>query len=141
MKKMALREAQGVYEIAIDDETLTHEKIVLERDGEPVAVVVPIGEYEELHVLQQDRERRHKADLEAFERERKAYDQLEPKLIPEYEGLYVAIRDGQVIDSDSDEMTLVMRVYEKFGYGPMYVRKVGAPLPVRRLPSPRIIRT
>jgi len=141
MKKMALREAQGVYELTIDDEALAHEKIVLERDGEPVAVVVPIGEYEQLHVLQRARDRRHNADLEAFERERAAYEHLEPELLPKYEGLYVAIRDGQVIDSDSDETTLVMRVYEKFGYGPMYVRKVGAPLPVRRLPSPRVLRT
>ena len=33
-------------------------------------------------------------------------------------------------------MALVQRVYEKFGYGPMYVRKVGVPLPVRRVSSP-----
>jgi hypothetical protein len=76
---------------------------------------------------------------EAFEREREAYTKLAESLRPAYDGLYVAIRDGQVIDSDTDELTLIARIYDRFGYGPVYIRQVGRPLPVAHIPSPRLV--
>jgi PHD/YefM family antitoxin component YafN of YafNO toxin-antitoxin module len=143
MKKVVLREPRAPYTLSVEDETFGHEPVILERDGQPVAALVPIAEYEAFRAWREaeERRRRRQAQMEAFEREREAYERLEPELLPKYKGLYVAIRNGQVVDSDPDEMTLVMRVYEKFGYGPMYVRKVGAPLPVRRIVSPRVIRS
>ena len=141
-KRLTLRESHPPYTLSIEEEDiLGREPIVLERDGQPVAAIVSLAEYGDFRAWQesQDRERRGQADL-ALERERAAYERLEPKLLPLYKGQYVAIREGQVIDSDPDEMALVRRVYEKLGYGPMYVRKVGAPLPVCRVSSPRIVR-
>lgn len=142
-KRLTLRESHPPYTLSIEEEDiLSEEPIILERDGQPVAAIVPLAEYGEFRAWQesQDRERRGQADLEAFEREREAYERLEPELLTLYKGQYVAIREGQVVDSDPDEMALVRRVYEKLGYGPMYVRKVGAPLPVYRIGSPRIVR-
>jgi len=142
-KRLTLRESHPPYTLSIGEEDiLGQELIILERDGQPVAAIVSLTEYEAFRAWQeaQDQERRQQVDMDAFEREREAYERLEPELLPLYKGQYVAIREGQVIDSDPDEMTLVQRVYEKLGYGPMYVRKVGAPLPVRRISSPRIVR-
>lgn len=48
MKKSMLRETLGTYILTIDKETLTHDPVVLERDGRPVAVILPIAEYEAL---------------------------------------------------------------------------------------------
>jgi PHD/YefM family antitoxin component YafN of YafNO toxin-antitoxin module len=138
-KRLTLRESHPPYTLSIEEEdVLGQEPVILERDGQPVTAIVSLAEYEAFRVWQEtrDRERPGQADLEVLEREREAYEQLEPELLPLYKGQFVAIREGQVIDSDPDEMALVQRVYEKFGYGPMYVRKVGALLPVSRISSP-----
>jgi PHD/YefM family antitoxin component YafN of YafNO toxin-antitoxin module len=42
MKKLTLKETQAPYEVALDD---TSEVVILERNGEPVAAIVPIAEY------------------------------------------------------------------------------------------------
>ena len=46
MKKLILREPRAPYTLNVDDETLGHEPVILERDGKPVAALVPIAEYE-----------------------------------------------------------------------------------------------
>lgn len=141
MREISLKEAQAQYGLTADESTLGQEPILLRRNSEPVAAIVPIDEYEAFRAWREaeERRKRQQAIQEAFERERAAYAQLEESLRPQYEGLYVAIRGGQVVDSDADELTLITRVYERFGYGSMYVRKVGAPLPVMRVPSPRLV--
>jgi PHD/YefM family antitoxin component YafN of YafNO toxin-antitoxin module len=142
-KRLTLRERCPPYTLSIEGEDiLGQESIILERDGQPVAAIVSLAEYEAFRAWQeaQDRERQRQANMEGLEREREAYERLEPELLTVYKGQYVAIREGQVVDSDPDEMALVQRVYERLGYGPMYVRKVGAPLPVRRIGSPWIVR-
>lgn len=46
MKKVTLRESKAPYTLAVDDETLAQEPVILERDGRPMAVIVPLAEYE-----------------------------------------------------------------------------------------------
>ena len=141
MREISIKEVQVQYGLTVDESVLGQEPLLLRRHGELVAAIVPIAEYEAFLAWREaeERRKRRQAIQEAFERERVAYAQLEESLRPQYEGLYVAIRGGQVVDSDADELTLITRVYERFGYGPMYVRKVGAPLPVVRIPSPRVV--
>ena len=50
MKKVVLRETQAPYTLTIDDATLTNEPVILEREGRPVAVLVPIAQYEAFRV-------------------------------------------------------------------------------------------
>ena len=38
---------------------------------------------------------------------------------PRYNGNYVAIVNGKLVDSDPDKTILVKRAYEKFGYRPI----------------------
>ena len=58
MKKIMLRESQAPYTLTLDEKTLTHESVILERDGQPVAALVPTAEYEAFHAWQQAQERR-----------------------------------------------------------------------------------
>jgi hypothetical protein len=53
MKKIVLRESQAPYTLFVDDETLSHETVILERDGQPVAALLPITEYEAFRVWRQ----------------------------------------------------------------------------------------
>ncbi len=46
MRRVILRESHPPYTVTVDDETLAHEPVILERDGRPVAVLIPIAEYE-----------------------------------------------------------------------------------------------
>ena len=70
----------------------------------------------------------------------KSIDHLQGGAECEYEGKYVAVLNGQVVDSDGDERALVQRVYQKFGYQPMYVQLVTlGSLPVHRLVSPQVV--
>ncbi len=65
-----------------------------------------------------------------------AFERLRKNLETEYWGKFVSIVGGKVVDADFDETRLVMRVYQKFGYVPMYVRQIGAELPVDEIPGP-----
>lgn len=59
------------------------------------------------------------------------------ELLADYEGKYVAFRDGKVLDSDLDRLTLARRFYGKYGYVPACIAKVSAETRVVRAPIPR----
>ncbi len=66
------------------------------------------------------------------EREYQAFLRLLPHLLSTHQGKYVAIHDGQVVDSDSDDIVLVQRVHARVGYVPIHVGLVtDRPLVVR----------
>jgi|SRR5215813_2015788 len=74
-----------------------------------------------------------------FEAEKSAFEAMREKLLVQYEGQYVAIYKGQVVDHDSDKLRLGLRVYSQFGYQPIYVQLVTSEgLPVKRIVSPQI---
>ena len=55
-----------------------------------------------------------------------------------YTGKYVAVYDGQVIDSDSDRLALYRRIRERLGREPVLITEGGdRPIPVYRVRSPR----
>jgi len=57
-----------------------------------------------------------------------------------WRALALGLNDGEE-PSDVDERALVQRVYQKFGYQPMYVQLVTlGSLPVYRLMSPQVVR-
>ena len=55
-----------------------------------------------------------------WERERRTFLNLESALLQTHSGKFVAIHDGEVVDSDADEVQLGLRVYGKYGYVPIY---------------------
>jgi hypothetical protein len=76
-----------------------------------------------------------------WEKERHAFLQLLPTLLQTHRGKYVAIHDGQVVDSDSKLIPMALRVYERHGYVPIYMDLVTEQPPVVRIPHYRIIRS
>ncbi len=71
------------------------------------------------------------------ERERAAFFRLLPELLTTHRGQYVAIHDGQVVDSDADDIALVRRVHARVGYVPLHVGLVTDAPPVGRMPRYR----
>lgn len=77
-----------------------------------------------------------KAD-EQFEREVIAYEALWPKLRKTHAGKWVAVKGGQVIDSDADEWRLVKRVRARFPREVVFFTQVlpDTPYPIVDIPG------
>jgi len=80
------------------------------------------------------REQREKA--RTFEEERAAFHRLKDSLLDTYKGQYVAILNGQFVDSGTDPVDVAMRVYARFGYVPLYVGLVSEQPELVEFPSP-----
>lgn len=84
------------------------------------------------------REARRAKIAEEFE----AYQAMHPQLKEKLWGKHVAIHDGQLIDSDSDAMTLVQRVRQKFGRIPILFTEVREnPVQEFVIRRPRLVRS
>lgn len=76
-----------------------------------------------------------------WDRDKRAFWEMRESLLPEYEGKYVAVYRGEVVDSDEEDIALTDRFYRRYGYVPVYCQLVtNGALPVYRVRSPRIIR-
>lgn len=134
VKTIRIAEAQAECKLAVDEAQLAQETIILERDGEPVAAIIPFREYREFIAWREQREK-----TRTFEEERAAFYRLKDRLLDTHKGQYVAILDGQVVDSGTDPVELVMRVYDRFGYdAPVYVGLVSEGPEIVDFPSPEI---
>jgi hypothetical protein len=60
-----------------------------------------------------------------FWKEVTAFNRLPQSMIDEHYGRYVAVYQGNIVDSDTDEGELALRFYRTFGYVPVYIHKVG----------------
>src|SRR5437870_1003608 len=69
-----------------------------------------------------------------WEKEYRAFLRLLPQLLQKQRGQYVAIHNGQVVDSDDDEIALALRVIAKVGPVPVHIDRV-----VERPPIPERI--
>ena len=73
-------------------------------------------------------------------REKCAFQALLPGLMSTHKGLFVAIHDGQVVESGSNKLAVGGRAYARFGYVPIFVTLVtDRPLAPERIPSPRTL--
>jgi len=74
-----------------------------------------------------------------WRREQRAFRHLLPELLKTHRGQYVAIHEGQVVESGSDKLDIAGRAYARFGYVPIYVSLVTQePVPPVRITSPRL---
>lgn len=76
-----------------------------------------------------------------MEHEQQAYERLHGDLVRQYEGQYVAIHGGQLIDHDPDQSALVRRLDAHYPNEVVHVRQVSSEVeePVLRARSPRLI--
>jgi hypothetical protein len=65
-------------------------------------------------------------EISKGEREFQAFRRLLPQLLATHAGKYVAIHEGQVIDTDTDDIALIRRVHARIGYVPIHVALVTA---------------
>lgn len=73
-----------------------------------------------------------------WERERREFMRLKPSLMATHQNQYVAIHEGQVVESGEDQIEVALRAYRRHGYVPIYVGHVSNDPPrVARIPSPR----
>jgi len=63
-----------------------------------------------------------------FQEQKEAFQQIPPLLLEQYRGQFVASRNGNIVDSDSDLDSLVSRFFTRHGDVPVYVTKVGSPI-------------
>jgi hypothetical protein len=75
--------------------------------------------------------------LSKGEREYQAFRRLLPSLLTIHRGSFVAIHDGEVVDSGDDDIELVQRVHKRVGYVPIYVGLVTDEQPPGRIPHYR----
>ena len=139
-KTVSLKEAQATYSLSLDKADLEQGPFILEHEGEPVAAIVPITEFREFEAWRKQKDRTRARSDETFERERAAFERLKPELLKTHRGKFVAVVNEQVVDVDSDRVKLVLRVYDRFGYRPIYVQLVKEHPPRLRLPSVWIAR-
>jgi hypothetical protein len=136
-----IREVQTPYTLSSNDQLIGRETIILQRDGQPIAAVVPYTEYQEFLAQRKDA-----ATLEPisndpqFERERAAFQKLLPELLKEHRGKWVAIVDEKVADVGPDFSSVIQRIRARFGKRPVCVQEVLETPRVYNLPSPHIIR-
>jgi hypothetical protein len=79
------------------------------------------------------------AAISKWEEEYHAFLKLSPALAQTYRNKWVAIHNGEVVDSGEERIPLALRAYSHVGYVPIYVGHV-PPNPGRsvRIPSPRL---
>ena len=71
--------------------------------------------------------------------EQRAFHRLLPDLLKTHYRQFVAIHNGQVVESGPDKLEVAARAYARFGYVPIFVTLVAEQAPVIRVPSPRVV--
>jgi len=68
-----------------------------------------------------------------WQREYDAFRRLLPQLLTTHQGRYVAIHDGQVVETGDDKLALALRVLKKVSNVAIHVGLVSAePVPIER---------
>ena len=141
MAPRALREVNAPYTVNSEDEAIGRDTIIIRRDGEPVAVVVPYAEYAELLARSSAQPSEPVSDNLDFERERAAFRRLLPELLKAHRGEWVAIVDEQALEFGPDFGSVILRVRERFGQRPVYVQEILEKPRVYKFGSPHVIRS
>lgn len=141
MKTLTLRESSAPYTLTVDNDFFGQEPVILQRDGRPVVVIIPIAEYEALRArpaMQQGETQMQGPGAVAGNRA--AFLAMKGQLLQSHSGQYVAFKDGQLVGADSDDRALVKRLYHQFGVVPLYVKLVEDEEHLYHLSSPRKVR-
>lgn len=76
---------------------------------------------------------------EKWEREYAAFLEMLPELLQTHRNRFVAVHEERVVDCGDDKIALALRVYEKYGYIPIYVGLVSVERPIVRIPTFRVL--
>ncbi len=141
MAPRILKEVNAPYTVNPEDETIGRETVIIRRNGEPVAVLMPYTEYTELLARQDVPSSAPISDNPGFERERAAFHHLLPELLKAHRGEWVAVVNEQAVEFGPDFGSVILRVRERFGQRPVYVQEILERPRVYKFGSPRVIRS
>jgi len=115
--------------------------LVLQKRGERKkneVIAQLLKEYVEQEVFPSDPQQLE--HLICIEEMRASFLQARNDLIrdPRYNGKYVAVLQGAVVDCDEDKRRLARRVYERHGYIPIYIDMVAPSERRVEIPSPEL---
>ena len=79
-----------------------------------------------------------RSEPSGFEKDRRTFQRLLPKLLRQYRGRYVAVYNGRIVDQDKSDESLVARMFQKFGDADFYIGHVEKTPIVYELPSPEL---
>ena len=140
MASRIVKEANAPYIVNPDDEAIGRDTIVIRRNGEPVAVVLPYADYAKLVEHEHEQSVAPAAPSTAFERERAAFHRILPELLNSHRGEWVAIVEEQAVEFGPDFSSVIRRVRERFGQRPVYVQEILEKPRVYKIESPLVIR-
>jgi len=108
---------------------------ILDILGKLLEGLIKRHEYREITTSKEDLEYK---DQRIWKKERNAFAMMKNVLLVEekYKGKFVAIHDEKIVDYDVDDRKLAKRVYEKYGYRPIYFGRVTEEIKVIEVPSP-----
>ena len=142
-----IREVQAPYTVNLDDEAVERETIILQRDGVPVAAVVPYAVYREWLALEGAASPAPAAppapasDDPEFERNRAAFQRLLPELLKDHRGQWVGIVNEQAVVFGSTANAVLEELAETFGDVRIYIQQVLEKPRVYRMISRRVVRS
>ncbi len=79
-------------------------------------------------------------DEATIRREMKWYEEKKEEYLQKYEGKYIALLNGELLDSDASISEMAKRVYEKHGYIAVFMTLVTRRSKPYRIASPRFKR-
>ncbi len=137
MVDRVLKEVNAPYTVTADDEAIGRQTIIIRRNDQPIAVVLPYAEYEELLLRPAIGSA---GDNPLFERERAAFQRLLPELLKTHRGEWVAVVDGQAVEFGPDFSSVIVPVRRRFGQRPVYVHEISEEPRLYTISSPRVSR-
>jgi hypothetical protein len=140
MKTRILRELHPPYHIDLDEESIRNEVLILEREGKPVAAVIPITEYAAFQSWRDAQQQQTEFGPEdtAIDLEHRTFQQMLPDLLKTYRGRVVAIYQGQVVASGDDRLEVWQRARQQLGSVPVYVQRVESSPKTYKMPHRKV---
>lgn len=131
MQTIVLKESRSPY--TIGDEVFVKEPVLLERDGQAIAALVPLDEYRTFIAW---RKKHIKGDVK-LEKDREAFARLKPELLKTHLGEFAVIKDGELVATGKDQQALVDQTYQRFGVVDLYVKCIETQERIYHIPGPR----
>lgn len=141
-KTIEIKEAKARYALSLDEAQLAEEPLIVERQGKPIAAIIPYPEYQRF--VEWQRQGRstpwQEEQKRLLQKEIAAFERMKSELLNTHKGKQVAILHGQLVDCDDDKRVLARRVYAKYGYRTILMTEVREQLRLYRIDSPQVKR-
>jgi len=139
MTKPLIREVQTPYTINPADEAIGRDTIIIRRDHQPIAVVLPYAEYQTLTGQKAAHLPPPASDPE-FEKQWQAFQRLKPELLEKYEGQWVGIVNEQVAVVGPSFDAVSRKIVQDYGNVAHCISQVTRKPRMVRMTTRRVIR-